>query len=137
MDKELTNAELKKLLSKKLETLRKHSGQTIEATADSLDMAVSEYFRFLKGQRLPHLLTLLRLSKKYGVTLDWWFNELDALPAGNKAAFRRKTFELRTLSLLKKFSPATQNAALDVLAALAKNFSTSPPAPRSRPAAYT
>ncbi|MDR1324151.1 MAG: helix-turn-helix domain-containing protein [Candidatus Margulisbacteria bacterium] len=137
MDKGLTNTELKKFLSKKLEGLRKHSGQTIEATADSLDMAVSEYFRFLKGQRLPHLLTLLRLSKKYGVTLDWWFNELDALP-GNKVAFRQKTFELRVLSLLKKFPPPAQNAALDVLAALAKNLlNTSLPAPRSRQGAYT
>ncbi|MDR2429096.1 MAG: helix-turn-helix domain-containing protein [Candidatus Margulisbacteria bacterium] len=109
-------------MSKKLETLRQHSGQTIEASADSLDMAVSEYFRFLKGQRLPHLLTLLRLSKKYGVTLDWWFSELD-IPPGDKAAFRQKTFELRTLSLLKKFPLPAQNAALDVLAALAKNLS--------------
>jgi transcriptional regulator with XRE-family HTH domain len=117
--------------------LRKESGQTMEAAAESLDLDKSEYFRFLKGQRLPHLLTLLRLSKKYGVTLDWWFSELDALPA-NKAAFRQKTFELRALSLLKKFPPPAQNTALAVLAALAKNsFNTNLPAPKSRPDAYT
>ncbi|MDR1453587.1 MAG: helix-turn-helix domain-containing protein [Candidatus Margulisbacteria bacterium] len=101
--------------------LRKESGQTMEAEADSLDLYKSEYFRFLSGSRLPHLRTLLHISKKYGVTLDWWFNELATLPK-DKAALRQKAFELRTLSLLKKFSPPAQNAALDVLTALAKNL---------------
>ncbi|MDR1452897.1 MAG: helix-turn-helix domain-containing protein [Candidatus Margulisbacteria bacterium] len=122
MDKEFTNAELKRLLSKKLETLRRQSGQTIETTADSLDLAISEYFRFLKGQRLPHLLTLLRLSKKYGVTLDWWFGGLNDLP-GTRQGFRQKSFELQGLSLLKKVEPRLHRAVLAALKAFVQNIS--------------
>ena len=118
---EFSDNNLKKLFSEKLAMLRKESGQTMEAEADSLDLYKSEYFRFLSGSRLPHLRTLLHISKKYGVTLDWWFRELETLPR-DRVAFRQKAFELRTLSLLKKFPAKAQNAILDVLAALVKNL---------------
>ena len=122
MANEFTDKDLKTLLSRKLALLRKETRETMEETADSLGIYKSEYFRFLTGARLPHIRTLLRISKKYGVTLDWWFAELESLP-GNKAELRQKIFELRALSLLKKFPQAARNAALDVLKALVKNVS--------------
>ncbi|MDR1997637.1 MAG: helix-turn-helix domain-containing protein [Candidatus Margulisbacteria bacterium] len=122
MDKEITNEDLKKLLSKKLELLRKDSGQTLEATADSLDMDLSEYFRLLKGQRLPHLRNLLRLNKKYGVSLDWWFNELEEIPA-NPEQTRNKNTAAQIASLLQKLEPGLQEAVLAMLKTFVKKLS--------------
>ncbi|MDR1324148.1 MAG: helix-turn-helix domain-containing protein [Candidatus Margulisbacteria bacterium] len=120
MDNKISDSDLKKLFSEKLVMLRKESGQTMEATADGLDLDKSEYFRFLKGQRLPHLLTLLRLSKKYGVTLDWWFNSLND-PPGTRQTFKQRSFELQGLSLLKKVEPPLHRAVLAALKAFVQN----------------
>ncbi|MDR1998313.1 MAG: helix-turn-helix domain-containing protein [Candidatus Margulisbacteria bacterium] len=121
MDKKTVNASLKKIFSRKLSMLRQNSGQTIEAAADSLDMAVGEYFRFLKGQRLPQLATLLRINQKYAVSLDWWFNELEDLPR-TKGRLKQRIFELQALSTLKKFKPEVQPAMLAMLKTLAKKL---------------
>ena len=118
---EFSDSDLKKLLSQKLVMLRKASGQTMEAEADSLDLYKSEYFRFLSGARLPHLRTLLHISKKYGVTLDWWFRELETLPQ-DRETIRQKTFELRSLSIIRKFPARARGAVLAMLESLAKNF---------------
>jgi transcriptional regulator with XRE-family HTH domain len=80
MNTEMTNADLKKLLSRKLALLRQNRKESIEATALDLGMDYSEYHRLLRGDRLPHLLTLLRINRKYGINMDWWFNELTGLP---------------------------------------------------------
>ena len=82
MDKEITNEELKELISQKLALLRQNSRQTVEATAFDLGMDYSEYYRLLRGERLPHLRTLLRINKKYGISMDWWFNKLEGKPPG-------------------------------------------------------
>ncbi|MDR1997086.1 MAG: helix-turn-helix domain-containing protein [Candidatus Margulisbacteria bacterium] len=121
MDNEISDDDLKKLFSEKLSLLRKNSGHTMEAIADSLDLDKSEYFRFLKGLRLPHLRTLLRISRKYGVTLDWWFKELDDLPR-DKNSMRQKTFELQALSALRKFRPEKRPGVLAALKILARTF---------------
>ncbi|GBR76822.1 helix-turn-helix XRE-family transcriptional regulators [Candidatus Termititenax persephonae] len=119
MDKEITNAEIKKLLSKKLATLRKDSGQTLEATADELNLDLSEYFRILKGQRLPQLRTLLRINKKYGLNMDWWFKELEET-AVNEKHFRQKAIEAQLLSLLRKLDLGSQEVVLSLARALVK-----------------
>ncbi|GBR73109.1 helix-turn-helix XRE-family transcriptional regulators [Candidatus Termititenax aidoneus] len=123
MSKEFTSADLKLLLSEKLSLLRQNSGETIEAAADSLDMAVSEYFRFLKGHRLPHLLTLLRINQKYGVNMDWWFSSLNELP-GNPTVLKQHSFERQILCELKKVPPDLQKALLNMLKAFNKNLPT-------------
>ncbi|MDR2428991.1 MAG: helix-turn-helix domain-containing protein [Candidatus Margulisbacteria bacterium] len=114
MTSEINSEILKKLISEKMEFLRKHSGETNEAAADTLDIDLSEFYRILKGHRLPHLKTLLRISKKYGVNLDWWFSELDET-ALNKTAIRRKAFESQIVNLIKKLDVQTQKAILAML----------------------
>jgi transcriptional regulator with XRE-family HTH domain len=107
-----TNEVLKKLISEKLDFLRKNSGETNEAAADSLDIDLSEFYRILKGHRLPHLSTLLRINQKYGVSMDWWFSELDGTA---QTPVRQKAFELQISSLVKKLDAKTQAAVLAML----------------------
>jgi transcriptional regulator with XRE-family HTH domain len=121
MDNKITNENLKRMLSQKLAMLREKSGQTMEAAAYDLDMNVSDYFRLLKGQRLPHLLNLLRLSKKYGVSLDWWFRELQEIPR-SAAQSQRDSFEAQALLVLKKLDSKLQPSALSLLKASVKNL---------------
>ncbi|GBR73740.1 helix-turn-helix XRE-family transcriptional regulators [Candidatus Termititenax aidoneus] len=115
----MTNEILKKLISGKLEFLRKNSGETNEAAADSLDIDLSEFYRILKGHRLPHLKTLLRINRKYGVSMDWWFSELDGA-ARDKTPVRQKAFELQIAGLVKKLDAKTQEAVLAMLKILVK-----------------
>jgi transcriptional regulator with XRE-family HTH domain len=119
MDKEITNADIKKLLSKKLAALRKDSGQTLEATADELDLDLSEYFRILKGQRLPQLRTLLRINKKYGLNMDWWFKELEEAVVDEKH-FRQKTIAAQLLGLLRRLDLGSQEVVLALTRILVK-----------------
>ncbi|MDR1996770.1 MAG: helix-turn-helix domain-containing protein [Candidatus Margulisbacteria bacterium] len=123
MDKAITNEHLKELLSRKLGLLRASTGQTIEDTAFDLGMDFSEYYRLLKGIRLPHLRTLLRISKKYGVTLDWWFEELPAaLPQDTSKIENIDIFEL--VSSYNKLRPQAKEVVLEMLKSLAKNHKT-------------
>jgi transcriptional regulator with XRE-family HTH domain len=114
MTSEISSETLKKLISEKMEFLRKHSGETNEVAADTLNIDLSEFYRILKGHRLPHLKTLLRISKKYGVNLDWWFSELDKTTL-DKTAIRRKAFESQIVNLVKKLDVQTQKAILAML----------------------
>ncbi|MDR1997372.1 MAG: helix-turn-helix domain-containing protein [Candidatus Margulisbacteria bacterium] len=120
---EITNEQLKKLLSYKLVMLREQSGQTVEATAASLDMDLSEYYRLLRGSNLPHLRTLLRISQKYNVTLDWWFDGLNTVSpqvARNVERLRRKSLEEQLLSFLRALDTKLQEAVLDLARSLAR-----------------
>jgi transcriptional regulator with XRE-family HTH domain len=121
VEKELTNECLKKLLSKKLAFLRQKHKQTIEETALDLGMNFSEYYRLLKGDRLPHLLTLLKINHKYGLNMDWWFSSLNKLP-GSPAALKQHSFERQVLRELKKVPPDLQKALLNMLKAFNKNL---------------
>jgi transcriptional regulator with XRE-family HTH domain len=118
ISKEITNAELKKLLSQKLALLRANSRQTIEATAIDLDMNFSEYYRLLKGDRLPHLRTLLRINKKYGLSMDWWFRELEEKAP---AKIGQKAEDLTLLGNYHKLDEQARQVVLDMLKNLAKN----------------
>jgi transcriptional regulator with XRE-family HTH domain len=120
MDKEITNEELKKLLSGKLALLRQNSGQTVEATAFDLGMDYSEYYRLLRGDRLPHLRTLLRINKKYGLNMDWWFNAREKLPP---VKLTKRTTEYELLSNYNKLNLHTRKFILGMLKCLAKDRS--------------
>ena len=117
MTEEITPDIIKKTISRKLEFLRKHSGETNEAAADSLNIDLSEFYRILKGHRMPKLSTFLRINQKYEMKLDWWFNDLvEALPDKNK--FRQRAFELQIAGLVKKLDAKTQRAVLAMLKVL-------------------
>ncbi|MDR1113684.1 MAG: helix-turn-helix domain-containing protein [Candidatus Margulisbacteria bacterium] len=111
--------ELKKLISKKLTLLLKSSGKTIEATAYELGMDFSQYYRLLKGQRMPLLPTLLRINKIYGVTMNWWFEDVDKIPE-RLTKTNKNPLEFQLLNTFKKLNCKTQKTAVAVLKALAK-----------------
>jgi transcriptional regulator with XRE-family HTH domain len=120
MTKELNSENIKKAISCKLDILRRNSGQTVEATADNMNIDLSEFYRILRGRRLPQLPTLLRISRKYGVAMDWWFNELADTPQ-DKVHIRQKSFELQILHTLKKLDTKLQKSILAMLKSLAKS----------------
>jgi len=117
-NKELTNADLKQLLSKKLAFLRQNSRQTIENTALDLGMNFSEYYRLLKGDRLPHLLTLLKINRKYDLSMDWWFRDF---PKDSPEKIRRKAEDFLLLSNYHKLDNPAKAVVQDMLKNLAKN----------------
>jgi transcriptional regulator with XRE-family HTH domain len=118
MSQEITNAELKELLSKKLALLRQNSGQTVEATAFDLDMDYSEYYRLLRGERLPHLRTLLRINKKYGINMDWWFSKLEGKPP---VKLNKRTTEFELLNNYNKLNVRTRKVIFDMLKSLVRD----------------
>jgi transcriptional regulator with XRE-family HTH domain len=115
----MTPDNIKKTISRKLEFLRKHSGETNEVAADTLDIDLSEFYRILKGHRMPKLSTFLRINQKYGMKLDWWFGDLADAPL-DKNNFRQRAFELQILNLTKKLDAQTQKAVLAMLKILVK-----------------
>jgi transcriptional regulator with XRE-family HTH domain len=119
MTKELTPEDIKKAISEKLEILRKNSGQTNEAAADSLDIDLSEFYRILKGHRMPKLHTFLRISQKYGMKLDWWFSEMQELPRGIKQ-FQKRALEMRAVNLFQKLDTKFQEFVLNLIKDLVK-----------------
>ena len=121
MDNKITNADLKRLLSEKLSILRERSGETMEETAFALGMDTSDYFKLLKGKRLPHLLTLIRISQKYGVELSWWFDGLGKIPK-SKEKTKNNYLEFRIAKIVKPLDDHLQKAALSMLKASVKNL---------------
>ncbi|MDR1453867.1 MAG: helix-turn-helix domain-containing protein, partial [Candidatus Margulisbacteria bacterium] len=75
MDNNELEQNLKTLISKKLRQLRENSNETLEKTADFLDLNYSQYYRLLQGTQLPHLATLMKINQAYGLNMDWWFED--------------------------------------------------------------
>ncbi|GBR73333.1 hypothetical protein NO1_0734 [Candidatus Termititenax aidoneus] len=111
---------LKNTVSKKLALLLKNSGKTLEATAYDLDMPLSQYYRLLKGQCLPLLPTFLHISKIYGLSLDWWFEER-GLPQKQAAPAKNST-EYQIFKILNGLTAGDQKIILATLKTLAKRL---------------
>jgi transcriptional regulator with XRE-family HTH domain len=121
MSIDFTSADLKRIISRKLELLRQQSGQTIDNSAYELNMDRSEFFRILKGQRLPMLTSMVRISKKYGVNLDWWFEDTDKIPERNNKA-KYNPLEYQLLRTFNRLSGAAQKVVLATVKTLTKNL---------------
>jgi transcriptional regulator with XRE-family HTH domain len=121
MTQEITADILKKTFGEKLTLLRTESGETIEEAAFDLGLDPGDYFKFLKGKRLPHILTLMRISQKYEVSLDWWFGGLKNVPK-NKAQIRRCRLENQVSRIIHNLDDRLQKAALSMLKASVKNL---------------
>ncbi|GBR74612.1 helix-turn-helix domain containing protein [Candidatus Termititenax aidoneus] len=120
MSIDFTNADLKKIVSRKLELLRKQSGQTIDSAAAELEMDRSEFFRILKGKRLPMLRSMFRISKRYGVSMDWWFVGIDELP--KRAVAGKNPREYQLLRIFKNLPERAQKTVLATVKTLARNL---------------
>jgi transcriptional regulator with XRE-family HTH domain len=114
--------DLKKTISRKLTILQEKSGKTIEATAYDLDMHFSQYYRLLKGQRLPILPTLLRINKLYGLNMDWWFAGVDYVPPPRQTTPSKNPLEFQLLYSFKKLNNKAQKTAVTILKTLARNW---------------
>jgi transcriptional regulator with XRE-family HTH domain len=116
----LNDENLKQIISKKLEMLRRQSGLTMERTAHDLEMDTSEYFRILKGQRVPLLRSMIRFSRKYAVSLDWWFEDIKLPQKQNEPV--KDPLEYQVFKILKGLDTKGRKITLDTLKALTKNL---------------
>ena len=62
-------AELKEIVSARLQQL--FQGETDEMTASKLVMSTGNANKIKNGKQLPTADTLVMISKKYGVSVDW------------------------------------------------------------------
>jgi transcriptional regulator with XRE-family HTH domain len=111
---------LKETISQKLTFLLKKSGKTLNTTANDLQMPLSQYYRLLKGQRLPLLPTFVHISRTYGRSLDWWFEDIKSLPKQIEAA--KNPIEYQLFKTLKNLDARGQKIALSLLKTLAKSL---------------
>jgi len=118
MDKEISNTDLKKLFSQKLSWLHKKHKKGIEETALDLNLDYAQYYMLLKGNRLPQLRTLVNINKIYGLSMDWWFCDLDKISARQQEKSEKKIMEFE---LLSNFNKLDKNAKAVVLQLL-KNY---------------
>jgi transcriptional regulator with XRE-family HTH domain len=121
MSLDFTNADLKQLVSRKLELLRQQSGQTIDRAAAELEMDRSEFFRILKGKRLPMLRSMFRISRRYGVSMDWWFLDIDELPK-RALIIRKNPREYQLLKIFKNLPERAQKTVLATVKTLVRNL---------------
>ncbi|MDR1996836.1 MAG: helix-turn-helix transcriptional regulator [Candidatus Margulisbacteria bacterium] len=122
MEKTITDADLKALIGRKLQQLRKKSQKTIEETADFLDLDYAQYHRILKGLRLPHLVTLIKINQAYGLDMNWWFKELAKIPAPSAAKISRNTTDHELLNRFHNLDAHTQEFLLQMLRSKKGNF---------------
>jgi len=99
-----------------LRQLRKNNGSTLEESAYFLQLDYAQYYRILHGQTLPQLDTFIKISRAYGLDLNWWFKdtpkilspppvgreEFAVLTAYQKLDNRGKTFVRKMLKNLVK-----------------------------------
>ena len=116
MSRQITDTDLKLLISKKLQQLRQNSQQTLEETAYFLDLDYAQYYRILKGDRLPHLSTLLKINQIYGLYMNWWFSELKS----PDAKLTKKSDETELLCNFNKINGKTKKVVLKILRNLAQ-----------------
>jgi transcriptional regulator with XRE-family HTH domain len=116
---EITSKDLKDLISKKLTWLRKKYKKTIPEAAVDLNLDYTTYYMIAKGIQLPHLLTLFNINKRYGLSMDWWFKELDKIKPRDAEKLEKKVAEFELLSSFNKLDKNAQAVALRLL----KNYS--------------
>ena len=112
---------LKKAISAKLAYLLKNSGRTLEATAYSLDMHLSQYYKLLKGERLPSMPTLMRINKLYDINMDWWFKDIKEVPSPRHRELKNP-LEFQLVNTFKKLNPHAQKTVLATVKTLARRL---------------
>ncbi|MDR1998089.1 MAG: helix-turn-helix domain-containing protein [Candidatus Margulisbacteria bacterium] len=114
MDGVITDGDLKLLISRKLRLLREKSKKTLENTAEDLNLDYAQYCRMLKGNSLPHLVTLANISKFYNLDINWWFKGLEER-APDKARIYEKAVEFELASSFKKLDMQTKEIILGMI----------------------
>jgi transcriptional regulator with XRE-family HTH domain len=123
MDNNDLEQNLKTLISKKLRQLRKNSNETLEKTADFLDLNYSQYYRLLQGTQLPHLATLMKINQAYGLNMDWWFNDFAEIRTNKvltKEAVTQKAAEKELLNNFNKLDARSRKALQKILKTMLK-----------------
>ena len=116
MDGKTLEQNLKSLISKKLRQLRADSNETLEKTADFLDLNYSQYYRLLQGTQLPHLATLMKINQAYGLDMNWWFKDFAKFnSAGIKVNVAKKGAENELLNNFNKLDLSSQKVLQKIL----------------------
>ena len=121
--KHITDKELKALLSRKLNLLRKKSGKTLEETCAFLNLDYTQYHKLCHGVHFPHILTLLNINKAYGLDMNWWFSELDNLSSKREEKIKNNTNETDIINNYRKLNKKTQKILVKMLKMLVKENS--------------
>jgi transcriptional regulator with XRE-family HTH domain len=119
-DKHITDRDLKDLLSRKLNLLRKKSGKTLEETCAFLNLDYTQYHKLCHGVHFPHILTLLNINKAYGLDMNWWFSELDNLPSKREEKIKNNVNEANIINNYRKLDSKTKNVIVNLLKNLVK-----------------
>ncbi|GBR76099.1 helix-turn-helix XRE-family transcriptional regulators [Candidatus Termititenax persephonae] len=114
MEKELEQ-ELKKLISSKLQQIRKAKNYTIEKFADTLSLDYAVVHNIISGVRLPRLTTLWHISKTLDISLDSWFKDLSF---ENKVISDKKSIDFAMLYNFKKLDKTNKAFIVRVLQGL-------------------
>ena len=124
MDNSLLEDNLKKLISKKLNQLRENSKETLEKTADFLDLNYSQYYRLLQGTQLPHLATLIKINQAYGLDMNWWFADLAEVkpPALSRTDISRRAAEKELLNNFHKLDGQARKNLQKLLKNMLKKY---------------
>jgi transcriptional regulator with XRE-family HTH domain len=123
MDNNELEQNLKTLISKKLRQLRENSSETLEKTADFLDLNYSQYYRLLQGTQLPHLATLMKINQAYGLNMDWWFEdfaEIRTTKVLTKETITQKAAERELLNNFNKLDARSRKALQKILKTMLK-----------------
>jgi transcriptional regulator with XRE-family HTH domain len=115
MEKEISNTELKNLFSQKLNWLHKKHKKGIEEAALDLNLDYAQYYMLLKGKRLPQLRTLVNINKLYGLSMEWWFRELDKIKPKDAEKLEKKITEFELISSFNKLDKNAQAVVLRLL----------------------
>jgi transcriptional regulator with XRE-family HTH domain len=119
-EKDVTDKELKHLISQKLKQLRKKSGKTLEETAQDLDLDYSIFYNLYNGRRLPRLTTLVKLSRRYGLPVEYWFKDLARMPPKNTTWVERRAVEFNLLKNFNRLDKQTRKVMSRILQKLGK-----------------
>ena len=65
-----------RIILDKLKNIRKHANKTQEEVANYLCVTKQAYFRYEKGTRRISLETLLKLTKYFNLSSDYFFNNI-------------------------------------------------------------
>ena len=115
-----SDADIKKIISEKLQQLREKSQKTLEKTAQELNLDVTQYQRLLKGDRLPRLDTMININKAYNLSLDWWFGEFYGKSV-DKSTIINNALITELVENFNNLDSNYQEAVLGMIANLGKN----------------
>ena len=115
MEKTSLPEALKFVISRKLRQLSQNSRNTLKETALFLHLDYAQYYRILHGQTMPQLDTFIKITRAYGLDLDWWFKDIPEIMVRPKTSRE----ELKILGAYKRLDERSKTFVRKMLKNLA------------------